>query len=286
LTSVTIPSSVTSIGGYPFYGCSSLTSIVVDASNPAYSSLDGVLYNKDMTVLINYPGGKYGEFTIPGSVTIIGDSAFVFCYGLTSVTIPNSVTSIVGGAFYGCPGLTSVTIPDSVTSIGYEAFNSCTGLTCAYFYGNAPSMEHDIFSGCASDFTVCYTAGSTGFTTPTWYGYPAAVCEETLITLSSFNATPKSNEVILIWSTASEINNAGFNLYRSETENGNYTKMNFALIPTKGSSTQGASYEFVDTNVQNRKTYYYKLEDIDLNGSSSMHGPVSATPRWILGIGK
>ena len=59
-----------------------------------------------------------------------------------------------------------------------------------------------------------------------------------------------------------------------------------SLIPAQGSSTQGASYEFIDNDVKNRKTYYYKLEDIDLNGNSTMHGPVSATPRLIYGMGK
>ena len=88
----------------------------------------------------------------------------------------------------------------------------------------------------------------------------------------------------IAWTTESEIDNAGFNLYRSESENGDYTKINNSLIPAKGSSTQGASYEFTDKDVQNRKTYYYKLEDIDLNGTSTMHGPVSATPRRIFGI--
>ncbi|MCX5905388.1 MAG: hypothetical protein NTV89_18395 [Proteobacteria bacterium] len=107
--------------------------------------------------------------------------------------------------------------------------------------------------------------------------------QPTAIELASFTATPKKREIILEWETASEINNAGFNIYRSESENGAYTKINAALIPTKGSTTQGASYEFVDTAVKNRKTYYYKLEDIDLNGTATMHGPVSATPRLILG---
>ena len=95
---------------------------------------------------------------------------------MTSVTIPNSVTSIGDDAFDGCTGLTSVTIPNSVTSIGDGAFYDCSSLTSAYFLGNAPSMGASVFDGCASNFTVCYTAGSTGFTTPTWYGYPAAVC--------------------------------------------------------------------------------------------------------------
>jgi len=108
----------------------------------------------------------------------------------------------------------------------------------------------------------------------------------TLIELEDFTAYPNNNKITLKWSTASEVDNAGFNLYRSETEAGEYAKINTSLIPAKGSSTQGTSYEFVDTNVQNRKTYYYNLEDIDLNGKSTMHGPVSATPRLIYGIGK
>ena len=94
----------------------------------------------------------------------------------------------------------------------------------------------------------------------------------TVISLSSFTATPKAGKIILEWKTESEIDNAGFNLYRSESEDGQYTKINTSLIPAKGSSTQGASYEFIDTNVQNRKTYYYKLEDIDLNGKSTCMG--------------
>jgi len=108
----------------------------------------------------------------------------------------------------------------------------------------------------------------------------------TLINLSSFTATPKFSKVIIQWLTEAEIDNAGFNIYRSETEDGNYIKINDSLIPAQGSSTQGASYEFVDKDVKNRKTYYYKLEDIDLNGKSTMHRQVSATPRLIYGMRK
>ena len=106
----------------------------------------------------------------------------------------------------------------------------------------------------------------------------------TSISLASINTLPRSNCVILTWVTETETNNAGFNIYRTESVNGEYIKINNSLIPAKGSSTQGASYEYVDKGIKNRKTYYYKLEDIDLNGVSTMHGPVSATPRWILGI--
>ena len=93
LTSITIPDSVTSIGGYAFYGCTSLTSI-----------------------------------TIPDSVTSIDHDAFSGCTGLTNVTIGNGVLSIDRNAFSYCTGLTSITIPDSVTSIGTSAFYGCTGL--------------------------------------------------------------------------------------------------------------------------------------------------------------
>jgi hypothetical protein len=106
----------------------------------------------------------------------------------------------------------------------------------------------------------------------------------TVVSLIDFNAIPGNRIVTLGWSTASETDNAGFNLYRSEAENGEYAKLNVSILPAKGSSTAGANYEFIDNNVKNRKTYYYKLEDIDLSGISTMHGPVSATPRRIFGI--
>ena len=178
-------------------------------------------------------------------------------------------------------GLTNVTIPDSVTSIGdmrliVQRFDQ------GIFFRKCAFDGVSVFYRCASNFSICYTAGSTGFTTPTWYGYPAAVCvPPTVINLSSFTATPKAGKVILQWNTESETDNAGFNIYRSESENGEYIKINDSLIPAQGSSTQGASYEFIDTDVKNRKTYYYKLEDIDLNGVSTFHGPVSATPRLL-----
>ncbi|MCX8043456.1 MAG: DUF1566 domain-containing protein [Desulfobacterota bacterium] len=105
------------------------------------------------------------------------------------------------------------------------------------------------------------------------------VCEQTLIELASFTATSNLNKVIIRWSTASELDNAGFNLYRAESEDGPYTKINAALIPAKGMATQGAAYEFIDKDARLWKTYYYKLEDIDLNGTPTMHGPVSATSK-------
>jgi len=129
LRSVTIPASVTSIGRGAFTGCINLTSINVDADNAAYESVDGVLFTKGRTVLIQYLVGKQNSsYTIPASVTSIGRGAFGFCTNLASITIPASVTSIGESAFGFCTNLTSITIPASVTSIGDFAFSNCRSL--------------------------------------------------------------------------------------------------------------------------------------------------------------
>ena len=109
LTEVVIPDNVTSIGDQVFFGCRSLTKITVDKNNLNYCSVDGNLYNKGKTNLIQYAIGKQDKsFTIPDSVTSIGYCAFQGCDGLTSVTIGNSVTRIGQMAFNGCYYLTSV----------------------------------------------------------------------------------------------------------------------------------------------------------------------------------
>ena len=77
-----------------------------------------MLFNKSQTTLIQFPGGRTGNYTIPNGVTSIGDWAFFSCSGLTNVTIPDSVNNIGVGAFYECSGLTNVTIGNSVISIG------------------------------------------------------------------------------------------------------------------------------------------------------------------------
>jgi hypothetical protein len=149
LTSVTIPDSVSSIGISAFSGCTSLTDFSVGAANPVYSSLDGVLFNKAQTTLIQFPGGR-GTYAIPNSVTSIADWAFYICTSLKSVTIPNSVTGIMDYAFYYCTSLTNVTIPDSVTSIGGYAFVGCTSLTGVTIGSGVTSIGYLAFSSCTS----------------------------------------------------------------------------------------------------------------------------------------
>jgi hypothetical protein len=107
ISGVTIPNSVTNIEDGAFEACFSLTNIMVDPLNSAFSSVDGVLFNQSQTTLVEYPGGNLGGYTIPNSVTNIEADAFSGC-SLSSVTIPNSVSSIGDYAFYACTSLTNI----------------------------------------------------------------------------------------------------------------------------------------------------------------------------------
>ena len=150
ISSIFIPATVTQVGGCAFGYCKSLSAIDVALENSNYTTLDGILYNKQQTELEMYPSGKGGEFTIPSHVTSIGDSAFMGCSNLTSITFPESVNNIGISAFYGCSDLTSITLPKSLTSLGNYAFSHCTTLTSI----NLPEMITSIglctFSFCSN----------------------------------------------------------------------------------------------------------------------------------------
>ena len=162
LTSLTLPSSVTSIGRGAFYGCWKLTSL-----------------------------------TIPSGVTSIGYSAFRGCSGLTNLTIPSSVTSIGDKAFYGCSELTSLTIPSSVTEIGWGAFRGCSGLTSIYVYPeNLPELGIDIFTGCdAKNCTVYVPKGTYDAYKSSEFGYFEKIVEFDATGIDKVTTSTNAKEV-------------------------------------------------------------------------------------------
>jgi len=147
ITSFNIPSSVNSIGNSAFYNSSGIFN--VDAGNQTYSSVDGVLFNKKKTTLIQCPVSKTGSYIIPSSVITIGSGSFTNVIGITgTLTIPSSVNIIEASAFNGCVGLTSVIIPSSVASIGNGAFSNCTNLISITANSGIPinlSSSWDVF---------------------------------------------------------------------------------------------------------------------------------------------
>jgi hypothetical protein len=148
LVSVTIGPGVTGVGEDTFDGCVNLATVAVDEANTEYSSVDGVLFNKNKTSLLYCPQGRTGSYTIPSGVTSIADYAFEDCSALTT-TIPPGVTSIGSGAFYNCSALTgALTIPLGVTSIGSNTFYNCTGLTGVTIPDSVTSIGRGAFYNC------------------------------------------------------------------------------------------------------------------------------------------
>jgi hypothetical protein len=124
LTNIAVSSRMANVFGY----CLTLQAINVDVNNPSYSSADGVLFDKSQSTLLQFPYGKVGSYTIPNSVTNIGEAAFA--YGtMTTVTVPDSVINIGGEAFSWCNGLSTVTLGTNLASIGPAAFYACNLLS-------------------------------------------------------------------------------------------------------------------------------------------------------------
>lgn len=124
LKTVIIPSSVNSIGFGAFEWCDSLTEIKVKSNNAYFTDINGVLYNKDKTKIIQYPKAKtQTSYIIPSSVTTVGRDAFEECENLKSIILPEKLTSIEESAF-SSSGIKTIEIPAGVTTISRSAFNS------------------------------------------------------------------------------------------------------------------------------------------------------------------
>ena len=197
LETIDIPASVSSLGSNMFSKCTSLMSINVDESNAKYTSLDGILYNKDKTTLIQCPIGKTA-IAIPDTVTKVGDYAFYQCSNLASVELPKGITSIGASALYQCNGLTNVTLPNSVSTIGSSIFSMCRNLenvdlgtavtkipSMAFFSCDKlksvtlpktlTSIASDSFSNCSALTDVYYRGTEAEWNTKALFTFPDSV---------------------------------------------------------------------------------------------------------------
>ena len=159
LTSIAIPESVTSISQSAFSGCWHLESITVESGNTVYHSAGNCIIETAAKTLI--AGCKNSVIPDDGSVTSIGDYAFCWCTGLTSITIPDSVTSIGKWAFDECFNLLGITIPNSVTSIGDSAFRYCENITSIVIPDSVTSIGQSAFSGCWHLESITVESGNT-----------------------------------------------------------------------------------------------------------------------------
>jgi len=143
LQTVSIPGNVEHIGFSAFSYCGQLTAIDVATANPYYTGIDGVLFDKSKTTLMQCPGGKTGEYVIPNATDSIADYAFYGCSALTNIVIPNNVKSI-GLLAFEYAGISELTIPESITYIGRYAFYACPSLETVNFNAiNCTVMGYD-----------------------------------------------------------------------------------------------------------------------------------------------
>ena len=143
LMSISIPANVADIQSIAFAGCKKLTSIEVDSNNENYSSINGVLFDKNITELVCYPAGKNdASYTVPNTVKSFAYGSFYDCENLTNVIIPNGVTSIGGASFWNCKNLKSIVIPKSVTKIDLFSFNGCESLKDIYYTGTQDEWKN------------------------------------------------------------------------------------------------------------------------------------------------
>ncbi len=128
ITSISISKTVSDIGNCAFYDCNAL--FTVDASNTTYLSSEGVLFNVDQSILVQFPKGKTGTYNIPSTVSTINPYAFANCSSLTSVTIPPNTSAVENYAFSGCSGLIgNFKIPSGLSNIGMYVFDDCSNIS-------------------------------------------------------------------------------------------------------------------------------------------------------------
>ena len=296
LTSITIPSSVTSIENYAFGGCVSLTSVTIPSSvtkignyafagsdaavnvasgNKNYSSENGVLYNKQKTVLL-YGGPCKGTFKIPNGVTSIDEGAFESCERLVGITIPKSVTHIGQYAFAGCWRLRDITLPSSMTEIEEGVFSDCESLASITIPKSVTNIVGYAFYACDNLTDVYYTGTAADWAKITIKGGNEDLTSATLHCAKSAPAAPvvrignsaSSGKPMLTWNAVEGA--TSYRIYRSTSKGSGYS-----LLGT----TTATSY--TNTGAKAGTTYYYRVKACNDAGLSPYSNVVSGQVKTV-----
>ncbi len=232
LTSMEIPATVEGIGHSAFYACENLetvrigsgtvvidscvfigeklTDIYVDDANEYYCDVDGILFSKDMTELIQYPAGRTDTFySIPDTVMSVANSAFRNCGSLTEIEIPRSVSVIDDDAFRGCIGLTEIVLPRGLEFIGHRAFADCCQLSKAYFKSSAMLSNmcgDDIFYKCNDGLILYFNlANAADWEFPEWKAQDGTIYNTQIFTpyLWEYRISEDGTAVITAWNGSS-----------------------------------------------------------------------------------
>ena len=290
LTSITIPSSVTSIENYAFGGCVSLTSVTIPSSvtkignyafagsdaavnvasgNKNYSSENGVLYNKQKTVLL-YGGPCKGTFKIPNGVTSIDEGAFESCERLVGITIPKSVTHIGQYAFAGCWRLRDITLPSSMTEIEEGVFSDCESLASITIPKSVTNIVGYAFYACDNLTDVYYTGTAADWAKITIKGGNEDLTNATLHCAKSAPTAPvvklgnsaSSGKPQLTWRAV--YGATSYRIYRSTSRGSGYS-----LLGTVTATS------YTNTGAKAGTTYYYRVKAVNDAGLSPYSNIVS-----------
>ena len=232
LTSITIPNSVVTIIGNPFYGWHG----ILNNESKAFIYEDHVLFNKNKTTLIAYIA-KETNYTIPNSVTTIGEGAFSYCKSLISINIPNSVTTIGEEAFGGCEFLVNINIPNSVTTIGRGAFGRCDSLTSINIPNSVTTIGNWGFGACKSLTSITIPNSVVTIIGNPFYGWHGILNNESKAFIYEDHVLFNKNKTTLIAFRAKETN---------------YTIPN--SVTTIGEEAFGGCKSLVNINIPNSVT--------------------------------
>src|SRR5574344_1651690 len=198
LSNIEIPGNVKTIGYNAFSGCINLISVDVKDDNLFYKSINGVLFNKAATSLIQYMiGNSRTSYSIPCSVISICDEAFKDCEKITYIEIPSSVKSVGKYAFVGCKSLTNIALPSSICTIEEGSFSGCTALTNITIPSSVSSIGNNSFNGCTSLISMTLPFVGGGASTNTHFGYIFGARDYK----NNNNYIPSSLETIIITPT-------------------------------------------------------------------------------------